>query len=293
MQDHQVRTVNVFPGGAGGGNPAPIVLEADGMGAEAMREVARQAGHESGFVLAPDPASGAQFRMRYFVPLHEMEMCGHATVGALWLLRRAGRWTTPSTLVETASGLVHGYVRNLDTANEYVEISQPEGKLQVIDDPARIAEIAEVLRVSRDALLPLPILNAVTSRVKTLVGIRSVEALDALQPDFPRIEALCAAIGSTGLYPFAVESAGRRVFHARQFPKSSGYPEDAATGIAAAALLFGLKEYKLVPHDAEVVTIHQGRSMGKPSEIWVRFNFDTEGQPGGCLLGGRVADAAH
>jgi len=147
--------------------------------------------------------------------------------------------------------------------------------------------------VSRDALLPLAMLNAATSRVKTLVGVRAVQALDGLRPDFARMEALCASIGSTGLYPFAVESAERRVFHARQFPKSSGYPEDAATGIAAAALLFGLKEYKLVPHDAEVVTIHQGRAMGKPSEIRVRFNFDAQGRPAGCLLGGRVAEAAH
>ena len=49
------------------------------MSAEDMRQIAERFGHESGFVLPPDPASGADYRFRFFVPRHEMEMCGHAT----------------------------------------------------------------------------------------------------------------------------------------------------------------------------------------------------------------------
>jgi PhzF family phenazine biosynthesis protein len=70
-----VRVVRVFADGAGGGNPVPIVLEADGWSDEAMREVARSSGHESGFVLSPPPGSPAGFRFRFWVPEHEMEMC--------------------------------------------------------------------------------------------------------------------------------------------------------------------------------------------------------------------------
>lgn len=289
MPDAEVQLIKVFPAGAKGGNPAPIVLDAAGMSDDAMREVAARFGHESGFVFPPSPAADAEFGMRFFVPLHEMEMCGHATVGALWLLRRAGRWTSDATTVETASGLVRGVVRHAGTAVEYVEITQPPGSLRAIDNPDRVAEIADVLCVHGDQLLPVPVFNAATSRIKTLIGVKSVEILDGLQPDFSRVQALCESIGSTGLYPFATGSKEQRIFHARQFPRSSGYPEDAATGIAAAALLFGLKAHGLVPADGEVVTVHQGRAMGSPSEIRVRFDIGSKGEVAGCFVGGAVS----
>src|SRR3546814_19694133 len=53
---------------------------------------------------------------------------------------------------------------------------------------------------------------------------------------FTEMKAVCDAIESTGLYPFARVTAAGLAFEARQFPKASGYPEDAATGIAATAL---------------------------------------------------------
>jgi trans-2,3-dihydro-3-hydroxyanthranilate isomerase len=139
-----------------------------------------------------------------------------------------------------------------------------------------------------DNLLPLPMLNSSTSRVKTVVALKNVAALDALAPAFESVPTVCEAINSTGLYPFAVESIERRVFHARQFPRASGYPEDAATGIAAAALLFGLHRYGLVACDEQHVTILQGRAMGRPSQIRVRFDLDSSGRLLGCYLGGRV-----
>jgi len=111
-----------------------------------------------------------------------------------------------------------------------------------------------------------------------------------LVPDPPSIEACCGRIGSTGLYPYAIDHQGERRFEARQFPKSSGYPEDAATGIAAAALSFGLLKNELVARNSKRITIMQGRAMRALSEIGVRLGFADE-RPVGCLLGGSVTRA--
>ena len=129
--------------------------------------------------------------------------------------------------------------------------------------------------------------NAVTSRTKTLVPMRDVERLNALVADPVAIEPVCRAIGSTGLYPYAVASAAERTFEARQFPRSSGYPEDAATGIAAAALAFGLLANGTIAPDDRPVRIFQGRAMGRLSEIRVRIGF-AGGRAIGCLIGGAV-----
>ena len=170
-----------------------------------------------------------------------------------------------------------------------VEISQPKGQVAALpDEDDAIAEILSILGVGRMDLAPLPVRNARTSRVKTLIPLKSVAILDGLKPDFGRIEQFCEKIGSTGLYPFAVCDSRARIFDARQFPKSSGYPEDAATGIAAAALTFGLLEAGQIAADSGPIQIRQGRAMGRPSRITVRLRTGLDGAISGCWLGGAV-----
>ena len=282
----EIDLVNVFTHMGAGGNPCPIVVDASRLPAEGMQAVARHFGHESGFVL-PAPSPDSDYAFRFWVPRHEMEMCGHATIGALWLLATKGLLSGEQVRIETRSGAVTGYVDRGGAGEPSVEISQPVGK--VVDlTRAEEEDVLSVLKLSRGDLLDLPIQNAVTSRVKTLIPIKDVRELNELVPDPARIEACCGRIGSTGLYPYAVDHQGERRFEARQFPKSSGYPEDAATGIAAAALAFGLLRNGLVVRNSDRITIMQGRAMGALSEIRVRLGF-ADGRPVGCLLGGAVA----
>lgn len=275
-----IRVARVFPLKEAGGNPAPIVLDAAGMTDEAMRRVAEASGHESGFVLPPSPGSGADLRLRFFVPRHEMEMCGHATIAALWLLREAGRLPKPELTIETLSGLV----RARAPAAGPIAISQPAGRIDALSEDETALALG-ALRLSSEALVRPHALNAATSRTKTLLAIRSVEELHALAPDLDRMEAVCEAIGSTGLYPFAA-GAEPGCFHARQFPRASGYPEDAATGIAAAALAYGAVHWGMAA-GAAAIRVRQGEAMGRPSEIAVRFE---DGDPAqGCWLAGVCA----
>jgi PhzF family phenazine biosynthesis protein len=286
MLDPEVQLVDVFRAGPGGGNPAPIVLDARHLSAADMQAVAARYGHESAFVL-PAEHAGHDFRLRFFVPNHEMEMCGHATVGALWLLKRHSLWNGRQASIETLSGLVYGRLAGQAPEPERIEISQPEGVVEPLPEAAT-QTLLEVLGVQPDDLLPGPVLNARTSRVKTLIPLRSTAALHALKPDFARIEAACTALGSTGLYPFAVVDGARHIFQARQFPRSSGYPEDPATGIAAAALLYGLRYCGLVPAGSVPITIQQGYAMGRPSAITVRLAEPAETALAGCWLSGAV-----
>lgn len=289
----QVVVLDVFTRDGRGGNPVPLVLKAEGMDDAAMRGVAAAYGHESAFVLpARDPA--AQWRLRFFVPGHEMEMCGHASVGSLWALRQWGLWTTPTTTLETASGLVQA---QWDEGLQCVWISQPAAQIQPLD-AAQSRATADVLRLAADPARPAAI-NACTSRIKTLLRLPSPEALHGLQPDFTQMFALCDAIGSTGLYPYAIAAQGDAAnpedralrVHARQFPKASGYPEDAATGIAAAALWAYLRAHAELRHADDpqaACVVLQGEAMGSPSAIRVRERRDASGQPLGCWLSGAV-----
>ena len=270
--------VVVFSDGPGGGNPAPIVLDARDWSDTEMRQVARDSGHESAFVV--DAAgTGCDLALRFWVPNHEMSMCGHATVGAVWLARQrgllpgAGVDGEPQQLrLHTASGVVHARLE----VDGSVRVSQPPATVEPVgDDRAVLA----TLGLERSQLAGT-VRNVTTSRTKTLVALRDPDVLDSLSPDVARVEQTCTDIGSTGLYPYA--RTGERRFDARQFPRASGYPEDAATGIAAAALASALVADGTARADGRPIRIRQGRAMGRPSQITITFDTRTDGSVETC-----------
>lgn len=279
-----VPVVRVFTAGdaAGiGGNPAPVWLDADDLTTRQMQALAHASGHEAVFVCRP--ADGVhRWRMRYFVPAHEMEMCGHATIAALWMLHAHGRWDGSAVAIDTLGGTVTGR-----KAGHGIQISQPPASVEVLDDRF-IDAIARCLGIARERIVG-PVLNASTSRPKTLIRLRSPQDVQTLDIQAGLVEALCDRIGSTGLYPYAAvtEQGGGATYTARQFPKRSGYVEDPATGIAATALAWGLRHLGLVDGQARPVTIRQGEAMGSPSRIVVSLPAAGEsGQP--CWVGGDV-----
>jgi PhzF family phenazine biosynthesis protein len=261
-----------------------VVLNANGWNETDMKDVARASGHESAFVMQ---ASNQRhdFRFRFFVPNHEMEMCGHATLGALWLLRHTGRWTSTHAIIETLSGTVEA---RYDERTGRIDVGQPSGIVEPVSDPAHVAEVLRALDLTPDDLLPLAIVNARTSRTKTLVPLRSAARLHAIVPRLDRIQPVCDALASTGLYPFAVDADAPETFHARQFPRSSGYAEDPATGIAATALLYGAWHQGLLAPGQPGMVVRQGAAMGRPSAISVAFR-DAGQIENGCWLSGAVS----
>lgn len=279
-----VATVVVFRDGPGGGDPAPVVLDARGWPDSEMQQVARDSGHESAF--AVDAAgTGCDLALRFWVPNHEMSMCGHATVGAVWLMNQRGMLPAPASpdadrelRVHTASGVVR--VR-IDRAGS-VRVSQPPAVTRpVTDDEA----VLDTLNLDR-AQLAGPVRNATASRTKTIVPVADPSLLDSLSPAWERVEQTCGEIGTTGLYSYA--ASGPWQFDARQFPRSSGYPEDPATGVAAAALAGTLVSDGAVPAEGGAVAIRQGRAMGRPSRMALTFDTTSEGAVATCWLGGNV-----
>ncbi|MCJ2062728.1 PhzF family phenazine biosynthesis protein [Methylobacterium sp. J-088] len=142
-------------------------------------------------------------------------------------------------------------------------------------------DVLSALGVGRENRADLPLHYAVTARVKSLVPMRDPDRLQALVADPVAVEAACRRIGSTGLYPYAVVAGAARRFEARQFPRASGYPRDAATGIAAAALVVGPLRDRAIAADDRPIRVYQGRAMGRLPEITVRLGFGGDRLPSG------------
>src|ERR1700760_756527 len=181
-----IKLVNVFTHNGAGGNPCPIVVDAAALSDADMQGIAADYGHESGFVL-PSRRDDADYVFRFWVPRHEMEMCGHATIGALWTLAVTGQLQSGQIRIDTRSGPVTGFVDMVRPDDPYVEITQPVGKVVDLTRDQE-ASVLAALRISRHDLLDLPLQNAVTSRVKTLIPMKSVDRLNELQTSMPTTE---------------------------------------------------------------------------------------------------------
>jgi PhzF family phenazine biosynthesis protein len=203
------------------------------------------------------------------------------------VLAKLGRLTADEVRISTLSGPVTGFISRGSDGAPRIEITQPAGKVTDLTAEQE-ADVLATLRLSRADLLDAPIQNAVTSRVKTLIPMRDSERLQGLITDVKHTETCCTRLGSTGLYLYAVLDRDAQLFEARQFPRSSGYPEDAATGIAAAALAFGLLRIGLIKSNDASVRVLQGRAMGCLSEISVRIGL-AGNRAIGSLLGGEVS----
>ncbi len=105
-----MKTINVFHYDAftnkpSMGNPAGIVLNADGLTEEEMQRIAEKVGfNETSLVLSSEIAD---IRMRFFTPGFEMDLCGHGTVATIFALRERGLLEEKNNLtIETKAGIL-------------------------------------------------------------------------------------------------------------------------------------------------------------------------------------------
>ena len=117
--------VRVFTNEGNGGNPCPVILDAASMSSDEMQAIARNHGHECAFVL-PSSSQEYDYSFRFWVPNQEMTMCGHAAIGALWVLTSRELVEMSEVRIDTGSGPVNygdvvgravNYVFNRATVN--------------------------------------------------------------------------------------------------------------------------------------------------------------------------------
>lgn len=260
----------VFAAAPGGGNPCPVCFDPDGLLTTAqMQELAARFGHETAFVLKPSQP-GADLRLRYFVPNHEMEMCIHATVGTITVLVEQGSVTASPVRIETPLGII-GAEWNRDEEDGVIAVMVEQFPPTFFEGAPDASEIAAALGIPHDALdsVALPIQAVSTARPKLMVPLRDYGVLDALQPDFEKLWEICERYRNTGFYAFTLATRQPDFeVDARQFPLRAGYYEDPATGVAACALAAYLTRYSEDKNEGwNGYRVAQGFAMGRPSTI--------------------------
>ncbi len=240
------------------GSPTGIILDAENLSEQQMQSLATELNFaESAFVL---PSDNADFRLRFFAPNHEVDLCGHATIASFHTLMEQGRIAlgdaeSVKLVQETRAGTLNATCHKDGLV--VMEQKQPTfGEIEENHD-----RIASLLGIAATDFLDLPLQVVSTGTPKLLIPVKSLEALRAITQDIEGIKEYCRTTSARGFYPFTMESPiADTDFYARQFNPLDDENEDPITGVAAGALGCYAKEYGLF--DKQQFTVAQGYDLG-------------------------------
>ncbi|MEU7019486.1 PhzF family phenazine biosynthesis isomerase [Streptomyces sp. NPDC046203] len=250
-----------------GGNPAGVVLDAAGLDEATMAATAAEIGYsETAFTVARPDGS---LDIRYFSPLAEVPFCGHATIATA--VAHAQRHGAGDLLLHTQAGPVPVTTSVRPDGTVTATLVSVAPRTEEIGD-ADLAELLAALRWNASDLDPaLPPRAAYAGAWHPVIAAAKRGRLADLDYDMAALGALMERRGWTTIA--LVHRASDTVFHARDPFPPGGVVEDPATGAAAAAFGGYLRELRLIALP-EVLTIHQGEDMGRPSVLGVRVPAD-------------------
>lgn len=264
----ELYTVDAFTDVPLGGNPAGVALFQDKLPDEAeMRRVAAQVGYsETAFLrrIAPD-----RFEVRYFTPVEEVALCGHATVGSFSLLLQKGLIEGGRTYIaQTGAGDIRV---DIGAGLVWLDMAVPKELGQLSDADA--SALLSMYGLEEGAFGTLHPAMVDTGLPDIMMPLANPALLAALKPDMEAISALSKRLNVTGVHAFALASDG---VHCRNFAPLYGIDEESATGTSNGALTYYLYRRGLVQPDATNLFI-QGEAMGKPSKIYSRLSVSRDG----------------
>lgn len=193
------------------GNPAAVVPLTAWLPDDLMQAIAAENALSETAFFAPE---GDGYRIRWFTPACEVDLCGHATLASAFVYFTVLEPRRTSVTFQSRSG-------PLSVARE--------GELLVLDFPSRPPVAAGVLPGLAEALGATPV---ECWRARDLVAVLDSEAtVRALQPDL-------TALARFDEFAVIVTARGQEAdFVSRFFAPRKGVPEDPVTGSAHATLV--------------------------------------------------------
>ncbi|WP_017473363.1 PhzF family phenazine biosynthesis protein [Amphibacillus jilinensis] len=262
------------------GNPAGVVLNGDGLTDREMQKIAFKVGfNETAFSMK---SGVADFRIRFFTPGHEMNLCGHATMATVYALKSKGLLEDKAELtIETNAGILPIKIASSD--NSEIDITMKQASPQFKEFTGSKEDLANAVGLNESDLhANLPILYGTTGTWTLLLPIKQLDAFQNMQPNNKQFPDILKEIPKSSVHPFCLETYDAKAdMHARHFSSPySGTIEDAVTGTASGVMgAFYAKYIKnnfTEPPEPLTLTVEQGHEMGKDGRVVVQVSKKSE-----------------
>jgi trans-2,3-dihydro-3-hydroxyanthranilate isomerase len=282
MEQRSLRLIDAFTTTPYSGNPAGVVLDGEDLSPAQMQAIAREVhASETAFVCGGGGAD--PFRVRFFTPADEVDLCGHATIATFHALV----WEERMPLLdgemvvhqETGAGRLP---LRLKIQNERLE-SVLMGQQPPLQEPYRdeLSALAGPLGVSADHLgaadreVGPP--AVVSTGLRCLhVAMPDLASVQGARPDFRALAELSRTLNVTTVQLVSLETESPDTYaHVRTFAPAVGVDEDPVTGTAAGSLGGYLAYINYLPEggDKRRFQVEQGAEVGRPGRINVELQL--------------------
>jgi PhzF family phenazine biosynthesis protein len=210
--------VDAFTSALFAGNPAGVCILSEFPPERTMLQIAAENRHsQTAFVVQRGRGDGgdADFDLRWFSPVIEDDLCGHATLATAHVLALRGHKSWPVRF-QTKSGELRAA-----RSGDWIELNFPARPAAPCDVPTTLLPAlglrdAQVLKDTRDYL----------------VVVESAAQVAALKPDIAALGRLTSGTGGTIVTASGdgVGGGGDFDYVVRFFAPAVGIPEDPATG---------------------------------------------------------------
>jgi trans-2,3-dihydro-3-hydroxyanthranilate isomerase len=284
MQLHVLK-VNSFTKEKRGGNPAGVVLHPGSLNETQMKKISQLLDvSETAFLF---PSSLADYLVRFFSPITEVDLCGHATIATFTVLGKELNTKTNNPIQltqQTKAGLLPVRIyfsKNGDV--DYVLMKQNQPTIETVSYD--ICSLADILRIPSHHICSDLAQQRVSTGLFTLpVCVSSYEALKTIKPDFQLVKRFCQKYQVGSLHVFTFETVDEpSLYHARNFAPLYGIDEDPVTGTANGAVSSYLFHHGIT--SSEQVICEQGDIIKRPGRVKVSFMQD------GVWVGGKACIA--
>jgi trans-2,3-dihydro-3-hydroxyanthranilate isomerase len=245
MKTYHLKVVDAFTKMKFAGNPAGVVLDAEGLTDMQMQLMAREVNApETAFIL-PASDHDANLQIRWFTPLCEVPLCGHATIAGFHALAEEGMEGMSTNgqhyfKLQTKRGILPIRVEKnfYDTS---VEFELPIPKFQ-IKKKVPISLLRALGLSAKDFKKDLPVVKD----LYIYVPVNRLAVIEEIHPDFPALADELIKMKVNGLCLFSLETKEKNsAVHSRFFAPNYGIDEDPVTGSANGPLGCYLKKYVL------------------------------------------------
>lgn len=290
MKSYTIYQIDAFTQHQFEGNPAGVVINADGLNKTQMQQIARELNNsETAFLFSP-VSSDHDNVIRYFTPTVEVPTCGHATIAAMTAKALEENLDSCWIRINTRIGILPMEIIK-EEAGYSVIMTQGDVEIDPPLESDLACEIIESLGLTQEDLDDrCPVQVASTGHSKVMIGIHKKDRLNSLQPDFQRLVQISQKIHCNGYYVFTFDSVRPEILvHGRMFAPAIGIHEDPVTGNANGPLGAYLVNNGLAEMTDNTFEFRafQGEAMGRPGIIDVKVTC-MDGEPHLVQIKGRA-----
>ena len=248
------------------GNSAAIVFGYN-LSDEEMKQIAKEMNlSETAFITSSD---NADYRLRWFTPAVEVELCGHATIASIHYLTERGIIKNSSSVTfETLSGIINCRTEN---GKYFMQIPVPEFKEFKGNLNGALNALGLKPRDLDTAYSPL-----LQNNGNLFIYVKKLDTIGNLKPHFTELVRLSTEEKEfTEVTVFSLETMEKGSHaHLRFFAPYYGINEDPVTGSANGPLLMALRKLGLVEHDTKnkIFNFEQGDFINRKGRINVTYS---------------------